>query len=212
MRIVLDKVYPTSFTPANKNSAVWNTTLTFEPGGHYLIQAPSGTGKSTLAGILYGYRYDFSGGVSIDGNDINQLSAGDWALLRQKKLSVVFQDLRLFNQLSVDENLKIKTRLNKGLNNSLIEEYAATLGIESLLNQKAGTLSFGQKQRVAILRALLQPFEVLLMDEPFSHLDPENTSAAFSLVKKVCGQNKAGFILTSLHDTYNYTYHTILAL
>jgi len=70
-------------------------------------------------------------------------------------------------------------------------------------NQKAHTLSYGQRQRVAIIRALIQPFKLLLLDEPFSHLDKKNIEIAKELIYDACDKNKAVFLLTSLGNTYD---------
>ena len=71
------------------------------------------------------------------------------------------------------------------------------------MNQKCGTLSFGQQQRVAIVRALIPQFKFLLMDEPFSHLDKENTNLALDLILARCEQLNSGCLLTTLGDTYD---------
>ena len=86
------------------------------------------------------------------------------------------------------------------------------MGIDHLLQQSCATLSYGQRQRVAIIRALCQPFDFLLLDEPFSHLDEANTEAAFQLIEQVCAEQKAGFILVSLGEKFGRTYDVELIL
>ena len=83
---------------------------------------------------------------------------------------------------------------------------AQNLGIENLLEKKCGELSYGQRQRVAIIRALSQPFEYLLLDEPFSHLDDENTQKACTLIETALAKNNAGLILVSLGEKYFLKY------
>jgi ABC-type phosphate/phosphonate transport system ATPase subunit len=70
----------------------------------------------------------------------------------------------------------------------------------------------GQQQRVAILRALCQPFELILLDEPFSHLDEENTRRCITMINERCSELKAGFVLTSLGDTHQFNYDKELKL
>ena len=213
MKINLNRIYPLSFVPSNERiSDVWSTDLIFSSNEKYLIIAPSGTGKSSLTGFLYGFRNDYSGDVFFDEKNIANLKLDEWTLIRQKKISVIFQDLRLFEQLSVEENIHLKCSLGTLLTKENISEFANRMGIADLFPRNVGTLSMGQKQRVAILRALIQPFEFLLMDEPFSHLDPENISKALELINDVCANHKAGFIITSLDQTYNFKYTKILHL
>jgi ABC-type phosphate/phosphonate transport system ATPase subunit len=80
------------------------------------------------------------------------------------------------------------------------------LEIDNKWEQKCGLLSMGQQQRVAIIRALCQPFEWLILDEPFSHLDIENTQRSLKLIDERCNHLKAGFVLTSLGDRHEYNY------
>ena len=86
------------------------------------------------------------------------------------------------------------------------------LEIDNKWTQLCGLLSMGQQQRVAILRALCQPFELILLDEPFSHLDEENTQRCTTMINERCGELKAGFVLTSLGDTHQLNYDKELKL
>ena len=83
-----------------------------------------------------------------------------------------------------------------------ITEWATLLGVETKLNQPISQLSFGQMQRVAILRALNRPFNWIVLDEPFSHLDQTNANIALNLIQKVAAQQNAGIIITALDDRY----------
>jgi ABC-type molybdate transport system ATPase subunit len=81
---------------------------------------------------------------------------------------------------------------------------AEILGITHVLEQKAGLCSYGEQQRIAIVRSLIQPFELLIMDEPFSHLDIENTKKAAALIETECLKRKAGFIITDLDEDQQF--------
>ena len=100
--------------------------------------------------------------------------------------------------MSVIENLILKNELTNHVSNTIIDEYLKELGIFDLKNQKCRQLSIGQQQRVAIVRSLLQPFNWILLDEPFSHLDSANTRIALNLIIKVAKNKNAGVILTTL--------------
>jgi len=77
---------------------------------------------------------------------------------------------------------------------------AQNLDIEDFLHRKTGILSFGQQQRIAIIRALCQPFDFLLADECFSHMDRENSKLAYLLIREECKARNAGLILSSLNS------------
>src|SRR5690606_1149836 len=160
--------------------------------------ASSGKGKSTFVNILYGIRKDFDGEISINGRDISLLTLDEWIELRRDKISAVFQDLQLFPDLTVWENLQLKNSLTQHQTDERINEMLNILGIGNKKQQSCGTLSLGQQQRVAIIRALLQPFDLLLLDEPFSHLDEHNAALALELILEETERNKGGFILTTL--------------
>jgi ABC-type lipoprotein export system ATPase subunit len=108
------------------------------------------------------------------------------------------------------ENLELKNNLTNHKTKEQILQMAESLGVADFLKKKAGILSYGQRQRMAIIRAMCQPFELLLMDEPFSHLDKANIEKACELINSETKQNGAGYIIASLGDRYSLEYdHTI---
>ena len=163
----------------------------FQPGQRYLIKAPSGKGKSTILHIIYGLRKDFTGEVNLEGKSSDSFSDDQWSDWRQCKIAIVFQDLRLFPQLTGLENIRLNGGWKGDADEAEIIRMAEKLGIADLLEQKAETLSYGQRQRVAIIRALIQPFDYLLLDEPFSHLDEANTKQACELIQEKLTANDA---------------------
>jgi ABC-type lipoprotein export system ATPase subunit len=209
----LDNVKPAPIPPnLMASSNIWATNLKLEKGRRYLVTAPSGKGKSTFLHALYGLRRDYEGFVSFENQNVNDFSLNDWSDIRQEKVSIVFQDLRLFLNLSGWDNLLLKSELTTAKSKSDIEKMAKHLGIETILNQTCGTMSYGQRQRVAIIRALCQPFDYLLLDEPFSHLDEANIQAACGLIREVCVAQNSGYILVSLGNDYFLEYDEILIL
>ncbi|MEM1123672.1 MAG: ATP-binding cassette domain-containing protein [Bacteroidota bacterium] len=204
--------HPLREQPRTHTSDIWETNCTLERGKKYLITAPSGKGKSTFLHILYGLRRDFSGAVELDNQSSSGFSVERWADLRKNHLTIVFQDLRLFSKLSAMENIQLKARLHKTQSESNIRAMAEHLDVQQLLEQRCDTLSYGQRQRIAIIRALCQPFDFLLLDEPFSHLDKGNTEAAFDLIEQSCIEQKTGFLLVSLGETFGRKYDEELIL
>ncbi len=201
----------------NPNSEVFNRdNIVFERGKNYLISANSGKGKSTLIHAIYGLRNDYEGAIFVEKTNVKQHSMDDWAAIRQKKMAIVFQDLRLFLHLTARENILLKSQLTtsekKAPSVSDLENWSKRLGIAEYLDKTCATLSYGQRQRVAIIRALAQPFDYLLLDEPFSHLDKENISIATEIIKEACAAQNAGLILVSLGDVYAFNYDKILQI
>ncbi|MEM1219117.1 MAG: ATP-binding cassette domain-containing protein [Bacteroidota bacterium] len=184
------------------DSTVFNTRCQFQAGKDHLILAPSGKGKSTLLHILYGLRKDWDGDVLWDGRSIRNWSSAEWTTVRSGRCTMVYQDLRLFPEQSAFDNIRINRDLAPHWDDHQIEEHAQTLGIDHLLGAKAGTLSYGQRQRVAILRALSQTFNWLFLDEPFSHLDAENTELALQLIRATVREQEAALLLVSLGEDY----------
>lgn len=196
-----------------RTSDIWNSSVSFENGQWVKIKAPSGTGKTTLVHTLYKLRHDYSGTVQYDGAELRSLSANKVSEYRQQKISVVFQDMRLFANLTARENIELKRIMYKPLyDEKKIDEMAERLGVQSVLKQTAYTCSYGEQQRIAIIRSLMQPFNWLIMDEPFSHLDQGNTAKAAALIAEECKQRGAGFILTDLDEDEHFAYTRKLLL
>ena len=172
----------------------------FESGHSYLVEAPSGRGKTSLLSIIYGLRKDYRGKLYIDNTDISTFAEREWSAIRKKKLSFIFQGLELFDELTALENIHLKNSMTGFKTDREIGEMAGKLGIADFLQRKTGILSFGQQQRVAIIRALCQPFEYLLADECFSHMDRQNSRTAYQLILDECKVQNAGLILSSLNS------------
>lgn len=212
MTISIKNLLPTYFPETRRQtSEVWGKDLLFQPGEMVKIVAPSGSGKTSLVHFLYGLRNDYTGEIHYGNNDIKKYTAEDFAVQRRDKVSVVLQDLRLLPEQTVHENLFIKHQLNPYHPAERMKEMAERLGIGSKLNSKCKTCSYGEQQRVAIIRALLQPFQALLLDEPFSHLDNNNSMKAMELMLEEAKARGASIIFADLEriEFFPYTrlYH-----
>jgi ABC-type lipoprotein export system ATPase subunit len=213
MTITFDQIMPKPLESyQHASESIWGKTILFENGKSYLLNASSGKGKSTFTSIIVGLRKDFSGNLLIDEMNTKNFTPNDWTNLRKEKISVVYQDLQLFHNLTVKENLMIKNNLCNVFSQSELKSYLEFLEIDNKWNDKCGILSMGQQQRVAIIRALCQPFEFLILDEPFSHLDKVNAQKCLKIIDERCNKLNAGFVLTSLGDDYDYQYNKELKL
>lgn len=212
--IELQNVMPETLPEAfGQHSEVWNSQLRIGRGEQVLVSAASGKGKSTLIGILYGLKNNFSGSCLFNGRDTRKFSASSWSRLRSSDISIVFQDLRLFPDLTVEDNLRLKGNLNQtGFSMQDAEEMCGLLGVAGYMKRPCATLSYGERQRVAIVRALIQPAGLVLMDEPFSHLDRANAEKALELILLKTASRKAALLITSLGQDYGWKYDRIVAL
>jgi len=215
MQLVLNNIIPVPLKDKllQRSSAIWNKQLTFNKGEWIKVNAPSGSGKTTFIHTLYKLRNDYEGTVQYDDTNIRQINANEIALYRQQQISIVFQDLRLFPNITARENIELNRVMQTPFyEENKIDEMAETLGVAGVLQQRAGLCSYGEQQRIAIIRALMQPFEWLLMDEPFSHLDKNNIAKAAALIADECSKRKAGFILTDLDEDAHFNYSSKLLL
>ena len=209
-KIVLKQVLPMVFEEHRSlmQSDVWLQDLTFEKGNSYLVEADSGTGKSSLCSYIFGYRKDFTGQILFDDKDLNGLGVKDWVDVRLRSLSVLWQDLRLFPELTAMENVQLTDFHSQ----AQIEEWFERLGIADKKNSKVGRLSFGQQQRVALIRSLCQPFDFFFADEPISHLDERNSEILGEILMSEAQRQGAGIIVTSIGKHMNMNYHRIIKL
>ncbi|MBC8048470.1 MAG: ATP-binding cassette domain-containing protein [Fimbriimonadaceae bacterium] len=212
MQIHLQHIIPQPLAEKDLSvSDIWNKEITFKAGEHIHVHAPSGIGKSTLIHILYGLRKDYEGALSFNNKRI-KIRASYISNMRKKNISVVFQDMRLFPSLTGLENLTVKNSLTNFTSDDVIKNMMQQLGVEHLLQKTANTMSLGEQQRIAIIRSLLQPFNWLLLDEPFSHLDNNNIEKAKALIIQTCKKNNAGMCITTLGETYDMFFHKSLNL
>lgn len=193
-------------------SEVWQQDVEFAKGNTYLVEADSGKGKSTFCSYVIGYRHDYTGQIMFDDKDIKAMRVADWTRVRKQNISYLFQELRLFPELTAFENVEIKNRLTGFKTREEIESMFERLGIIDKLNVKAGLMSFGQQQRVAMIRALVQPFDFILADEPISHLDDHNSQTMGEMMMEEARRQGAGVIVTSIGKHIDMHYDKVLRL
>ncbi len=214
MQLTLQNLLPTPLREkiTHNSSDIWLRELTFAKGESLSLQAPSGTGKTTLTHILYGLRNDYEGNVLWDAKIMKNLDTEELSKLRATYLSIVFQDLRLLPELTAWENLELKRSLTNTVAPEVMMHMMERLGIPDKKDSLCKTLSYGEQQRVAIIRALLQPFDWLIMDEPFSHLDHVNIDKCAELISEIATRNHASILLADLEKNNYFPYHKRLFL
>lgn len=187
-------------------SEIWHQHVSFQRGRNYLIEAASGTGKSSLCSFVYGWRRDYEGIITFDSENVRKFSVSRWVDLRRKSLTMMFQELRLFPELTAWENVLMKNSLTGFQEKKTILDWFSRLGISDKLSQKAGKMSFGQQQRVAFIRALCQPFDFIFLDEPVSHLDGDNAAVMADILQEESSRQGAGVIVTSIGNRLMMNY------
>jgi ABC-type lipoprotein export system ATPase subunit len=193
-------------------SDIWQKDVTFEKGRIYLVEANSGTGKSSLCSYIYGYRHDYQGQILFDGEDTSRYTVAQWTDIRKKHFALLWQELRLFPELTAMENVEIKNKLTGFQKKKQIKEWFDLLGIADKQDTKIGRMSFGQQQRVALIRALCQPFDFLFVDEPISHLDDTNSEIMGRIMTAEAQRQGAGIIATSIGKHIELDYSQVFHL
>lgn len=212
MNIKFRNVIPNPLKEYNNVNSLFNTEFEFISGNSYQLIAPSGKGKSTIIGLITGIRGDYSGEIYFGDKLISNFKSKDWSNWRSQNCSVIFQDLQLFGQLTAYENIMVnaevqamtkesgKKRINYELSLEKVHLWSEKLGVLDKLHQPVSILSFGQMQRIAIIRALNRDYKWLIFDEPFSHLDEANTQIAIDLILTESAIKNAGIIITALDE------------
>jgi multiple sugar transport system ATP-binding protein len=151
-------------------TAVRDTTLDLEDGRFVVLLGPSGCGKTTTLRMIAGLEYPNSGRIELDGVDVT------WRRPRERDIAMVFQLFALYGHMNVRENLEFPLRNERLPRTEIkrrIDAVAAILRIESILDARIGGLSGGDRQRVALGRAIVRQPKAFLMDEPLGTLDAE---------------------------------------
>ena len=168
--------------------ALKDISLSFPSTGLVSIVGKSGSGKSTLLNILLGIEKVTSGDIFFNKKNIKKLSDKEFSKYHLKDVSMVFQHYNLFNELTSKQNIMLPL-LFQGFSKKEAEKKTDGLlkefSIEYLTNQKVKLMSGGEKQRVAILRALITSPKVILCDEPTGALDKENSILIMEMLKRL---------------------------
>lgn len=165
--------------------------MNIEVGERVTLQGVSGVGKTTLLLCLAGFVNAESGSVSFNGESLLQLAAD------QRPVVMLFQEHNLFEHLSVIKNLTLTLQ---AVSSEVIYAEAEHLGVSELLHKMPAQLSGGQRQRVALLRTLLRPEPIVLLDEPFAELDAKTRELAADWVQDKVEQAGKTLLLVTHQD------------
>lgn len=208
MRLSISNLTPLVLQESHNsyNAAVWQQEMVFHQGEHILFSGPAGSGKSLLLHLLYGLRKDYTGKIYWSVYNMAEVNSMQLSQLRSTSISMVFQDMRLFDELTAWENIDVKRRITDSVSEYDAEKWLDKIGLAGKLDVPVSLLSPGEQQRLAIVRALVQPFEWLLLDAPFAFLDYFNKQKAIALIKEVVAITNAGIIVTALKDNDDFVY------
>ena len=183
------------FVIAN-NTILSELNFSLDNGSHLIISGPSGSGKSTLINLMAGLYRPTSGHVSFESNDYSKLTDKDIDEMRAKNFGLIFQRLHLIKHLTVEQNILLGFNKIKLPN---IEKLIEDIGLTAKKKQLAKDLSFGESQRVAIARGVVNNPKIIFADEPTSSLDDENTTRVLKLISAQANKNKSSIVI-STHD------------
>lgn len=176
--------------------------LRVHAGEPLAVLGPSGCGKTTLLRLLAGLLTPEEGSVTLAGTPLGALSAAEKRDFRLRRVGLVFQDFALLDHLSVVENLLLPTRF-MGLPHAAAEvrarELAARLEVDALWHRPAARLSQGERQRVAVVRALVHQPDFVFADEPTASLDAARRALVMDLLAQECSARGA-VLVTVTHD------------
>ena len=169
--------------------------FTFETGKSYMLLGASGCGKSTLLNMIAGILSPTCGTITIDGMELTSVSQKEKDRFRIQQIGYIFQDFKLITDMTVMDNINI-LRL-EGVDTSRSEELLKTLGLSNKKNTKVRHLSGGEKQRVAIVRALVKDPSIILADEPTGNL---NYAIGVKVVEELIHAAKGQTLIAVTHD------------
>ena len=196
--IELSGVLKTFSTPRGDVHALAGIDLRVAAGEFVAIRGPSGCGKSTLLSLIGGLALPTDGAVHVNGQEVSALNASERATFRTRTLGFVFQLFHLLPYLNVVDNVLVASARGQTDIRSRAESLLAKLDLIDRQYHRPGQLSVGQRQRVAMARALINEPKLLLADEPTGNLDPKNAAVLLDALEQF--QAGGGTVLLVTHD------------
>jgi putative ABC transport system ATP-binding protein len=179
-------------------------SLTIDGGESIAMIGPSGTGKTTLLNLMAGIYVPDTGSVTINGEEISTMQDGSRRAFRVCHIGLIFQEFELLGYLSVLDNILLPYRIGDDLKltdavRDRAKELATDVGLGDKLKRNVTKLSQGERQRVAVCRALLPEPSVLLCDEPTGNLDPANKEHVLDILFDYIGRTGTTLVVVT-HD------------
>ena len=174
--------------------------LTIPEGEHVAIVGPSGCGKTTLTYLISGIHVPSRGNVDIGGHSITRMTDGQRRDFRISHIGFIFQEFELLEYLRVEENVILPYLVNASLRLDKVvyqraRSLAESVGLGDKLHRYPDELSQGEKQRLAICRALITDPCIIMADEPTGNLDGGNTDAIMELIRNQARRRDATFVM-----------------
>ena len=192
-----------SFITQEKVKVLKKVNYKFKKGKIYSLMGPSGSGKSTLLNILSLIDRPSSGSITIEDNIIDFNNSNKNDLLRAKKIGIIYQQDNLLPDFTALENIYLASLADGNDRETSISKSKVLLkkvGLINRLNHYPSQLSGGEKQRIAIARALINDPQIILADEPTGSLDIEPAKGIFELLKKQINSNR--LIIFATHNRF----------
>lgn len=193
------KVFPTG--EVGQSLHWYLPALRVERGEALMITGPSGCGKTTLVNLLSGLLQPDSGAITLEGVRVDRLSTAQADVFRGNYLGLVFQSFQLLRPLTVLDNLLLGARYGRRLHRVEARRRAESLleqvGLADRRFYRAGRLSIGEQQRVAVARALINQPPVVLADEPTASLDPRQAEVVLELLLGLCREQGATLVVVT---------------
>jgi len=189
----------------NEKVILENFSLNINDGDFIVITGKSGSGKSTILNLIGLLEKPTNGLIKIDGIDCVKLARSKRLKMYRYKISYLFQNYALIDNISVEENMKIAVKylkISKKEKVELIDSALKKVGLSGLNKQDVFTLSGGEQQRLAIARLIVKPSDIILADEPTGNLDYENSNIIFKLLKEINVNDKKTVIVVSHSKDY----------
>jgi len=191
-----------------------DVNLALPPGDFVFLMGPTGSGKTSLLRLLGLLERPSHGAFSLFGRDVSSLARDDLTALR-RRIGMVFQEVRLLDHLSAFDNVALPLRINGGQDDQIgasVSELLAWLGLSAVVEARPPSLSMGQRQLIAVARAVIVRPNLLLCDEPTSHVDGKLARRLMHMFSQLRKLGTTVAVATHSEDLVERYPHPILRL